>query len=216
MDAETGKAALALALQRAGRNAAAAAAVAALVPLAAVATASPAEAIVVNSFSVSSNVVPGSPAEYEYTVTNESCCFDLNEILIPELHSNDFLLGSGAHAPILPSGWGVRQVTAAGLGSGVTGPTLKNNATVGQFLELSDFSVGIGSGANLTFDLFSNFGSTVAANLEAGFSSGANAIFDPPIPNSNSTVPEPASALLLATGLAGLAGARARKARPQG
>ena len=216
MDRKSGKDALAAALARASRHPGVAVLAAALVPLATAAVPAHASSTGTSPFDVVSHVYAssgGAPTLFTYAVTNNST-LGLRELLIPELNAGDFLLPSGPaaafnYAPVLPIGWSVVQISNS-TGSG-GGPTLKNGATTPDMLAISDYgnNGGLAQGNTATFQFYSDFSGTVLANVEAYFTDGSSATFDPPVPNS--AVPEPVTTALLASGLLGLAAARSRK-----
>ncbi len=203
---QMGAAALAGALERLRRNAATAALATSLVPLAAAAIPTGAQAsTIAPQASVTGSVVLGSvTSTYNYIATELSLGV-LTTVYVPELHQGDLFGFTGAGYSAVE-----QSSTAAGSFAGQA-LTLKDG-TVAPWQWVVTLGAGvIASGAAASFSFLSDFSTSVNANfgLTTVGNNAGNYLFDPPIPND--PLPEPVTLGVLATGLAGLAAARRRR-----
>jgi hypothetical protein len=221
---ETGRAALAAALARAGRRASTAAVVAALVPLATLAVPSPAHAVTglctTDCESGGTSAGSGSVTDYTYDFTGWTGNTTYNRIEIPELQAGEFLTtGSSGALQVsgLPSGWSISQRVGSSAFSS-DGATFKSPSagTPAAFIEIiGGEGTYLGTGSTMSMDvvLYSDYAANIGANVVLGASSGGEGqlTIDPPSPNP-APAPEPGSLALVGTALAGLAGMRRKKA----
>ena len=212
-EAEIGRSALAAALARAGKRASTAAVIAAAIPLSMMA-ATPAQAANPCSGSNicgnSSTVTPGAGFfNYNYSFVAGPTAGTVHSFEIPEVHSHEFLTGSGGgFLGSIPSGWFITEVSTG------TAPFKAPNANLTPLAWL-DVTFGgegffFGSGQVFNMTLESLNGNNIAATVVGTFAEGGSWEIDPPTPGPTPT-PEPASLAMLGVAAVGLGAMRRRR-----